>query len=76
MPILALLPFLFNYEKTRMLAHRNAEDSGFAAMLAAKRCRTRGESTPLLCVAKAAHSGFETQSRHHQRTRAGVSVVP
>ena len=25
---------------------------------------------------KAAHSGFETQKRHHQKSKTGVSVAP
>ena len=27
-------------------------------------------------VNKAAHSGFETQRRHHQKSKTGVSVAP
>ena len=29
----------------------------------------------LYCTNKAAHSGFETQGRHHQKFKTGVSVA-
>ena len=54
-----------------------------APMLAAKRSAgvtpevNLGEPvtyTPLSSVNKAAHSGFETQRRHHQKYKTGVSV--
>ena len=32
--------------------------------------------TPLPSVSKVAHSGFEIQRRHHQKSRTGVSVAP
>ena len=32
--------------------------------------------TPLPSVKKAAHSGFETQMRHHQKSKTGASVAP
>ena len=31
--------------------------------------------TPPPSVSKAAHSGFETQRRHHQKSKGGVSVA-
>ena len=31
---------------------------------------------PLLSAKKAAHSGFETQRRRHQKSKTGVSVAP
>ena len=31
---------------------------------------------PLQSSNKAAHSGFETQRRHHQKSETGVSVAP
>ena len=31
---------------------------------------------PLQSSNKAAHSGFETQRRHHQKSKTGVSVAP
>ena len=41
------------------------------------RCRTRGMcNMPLPSVNKAAHSGFETQRRHHQKSETRVSVAP
>ena len=35
----------------------------------------RGTRTPPLSVNKAAHSGFETQWRHDQKSETGVSVT-
>ena len=32
--------------------------------------------TPLPSANKAAHSGFETQRRHHQKSKTEVSVAP
>ena len=57
-----------------MPAHRYMEEIGLAAMLATKRLAgvapevNLGECvahTPLSSVNKVAHSGFETQRRHH-----------
>ena len=31
---------------------------------------------PLPSANKAAHSGFETQRKHHQKSKTGVSVAP
>ena len=68
-----------------MPVHRYPEEKGSAAMLAAKRSpgvapdvnlRTHVTSIPLPGVNKSAHSGFETQRRHHQKSKTGVSVVP
>ena len=53
-------------------------------MLAAKRSagvtpevnvRQHVTRTPPTSVSKAAHSGFETQRRRHQKSKTGVSVV-
>ena len=47
-----------------------------------QRCCTRGEPQrilhmpPLKSTDKAAHSGFETQGTHHQKSETGVSVAP
>ena len=58
---------------------------GSAAMLAAKRSagvtpevnlRRHVTCTALLSANKAAHSGFETQRRCHQKSKTGVSVAP
>ena len=58
---------------------------GSAAMLAAKRSagvepevnlRECVTHMPPLNANKAAHSGFETQRRHHQKSKTGVSVAP
>ena len=64
---------------------RYVEEIGSAAMLAAKRSagvapevnvREHVTHTPLPSANKAAHSGFETQRRHHQKSKIGVSVAP
>ena len=63
---------------------RYMEEISLAAMLAAKRSagvtpevnlRELVTRTPLPSVNKAAHSGFETQSRHHKKSKTGVSVA-
>ena len=68
-----------------MPAHRYVEENGSAAMLATKRLAGVTPEVnfsecvkcmPLPSATKAAHSGFETQGRHHQRSKRGVSVVP
>ena len=38
--------------------------------------RDRISHMPLQSLNKAAHSGFETQRRHHQKSKTGVSVAP
>ena len=38
--------------------------------------RERISCTPLPSANKAAHSGFETQRRRHQKSKTGVSVAP
>ena len=64
---------------------RYMEDIGSAAMLATERLagvapevnlRELVAHTPLPSANKAAHSGFETQSRHQQKSKTGTSVVP
>ena len=64
--------------------YRNRRD-GSAAMLAAKRLVGVAPEVNLMeyvphmllpIVNKADHSGFETQRRHHQKTKTGVSVAP
>ena len=61
------------------------ERDGSAAMLAAKRSagvipevnlRECVTHTPLPSSNEAAHSGFQTQSRHRQKSKTGVSVTP
>ena len=68
-----------------MPAHRYMEENGPAVMLATKRLagvtpkvnlRECVTYSPPLSVNKAAHSGFETQSRHHQKSKTGASVAP
>ena len=66
------------------MPRRYVED-GSAAILAAKRSagvapevnlREHVTCTPLPSMNKAANSGFETQRRHHQKSKTGVSVAP
>ena len=61
------------------------EEKGLAAMLATMRSAGAAPEMNLReCVIwillpstnKAAHSGFETQRRHHQKSKTGVSVAP
>ena len=68
-----------------MPAHRYVEENGSAAMLAAKRSAgvtpevNLGEHVtcmPLPSMKKAAHFGFETHRRRHQKSKTGVSVAP
>ena len=68
-----------------MPACRYVEEKGSAAMLAAKRSAGVTLEVNLKeCIAhmpppsmnKAAPSGFETQRRHHQKSKTGVSVAP
>ena len=68
-----------------MIGRRYVEEIGSAAILAATRlagvtpevnlreCETH---MPLPSVNKAAHTGFETQRRRHQKSKTGVSVSP
>ena len=58
---------------------------GSAAMLAIKRLpgvtpevslRECVTHIPPLSMNKVAHSGFETQRSHHQKSKTGVSVAP
>ena len=67
-----------------LLISETARDSS-AAMLATKRLagvtpevilRECVTHTPPPSVNKAAHSGFETQRIHHQKSKTGVSVAP
>ena len=65
-----------------MPAQRYMEECGSAAMLAAKRLLAGvapevnlGEC--VTCMSPpAAYSGFQTQRRHHQKSKRGVSVAP
>ena len=68
-----------------MPGHRYVEEIGSAVMLAAKRSagvtpevnlREHVTFLPLPSTNKAAHSGFETQRRHNQKSKTGVSVAP
>ena len=62
------------------------EENGSVAMLAVKRSESVApevnlrecvtHNMPPLCVNKAAHTGFETQSRRHQKSKRGVSIAP
>ena len=68
-----------------MPAHRFVEEISTVAMLAAKRLagvtpevnlREHETHTSQPSMNKATHSGFETQRRHHQKFKTGVSVAP
>ena len=68
-----------------MPGHNYVEEIGSAAMLATKRSagiapegnlREHVTHMSLPSVNKFAHSGFETQRRHHQKSKTGVSVAP
>ena len=73
------------FRASPMPARRYMEEIGSAAMLATN--KSAGETlevnfrdyvthTSPPSTSKAAHSGFETQRRHHQKSITGVSVVP
>ena len=68
-----------------MLVRKYVDENGLAVMVAIKRSAdvtsevNLGECTsctPLPNANKAAHSGFETQTRRHQKSKTGVSVAP
>ena len=60
-----------------MSAHRYVEEIGSDAVLATKRLAGVAPEVDCVCVThmplsstnKAAHSGFETQRRHHQKSK-------
>ena len=63
-----------------MPAHRYMEENGLAAMLATKKLagvapevnlQEHVPHTPPPSANKAAHSGFETQKRRHQKSKTG-----
>ena len=66
-----------------MPAHRYMEENGLAVMLATKKLagvalevnlQEHVPHTPPPSANKAAHSGFETQRRHHQKSKTeGIS---
>ena len=67
-----------------MPAHRYVEEKSLAVILAGKRpagvtpdlnLGERVTCMPLPSANKAAHSGFETQRRYHQKPKTGVSVA-
>ena len=77
--------YRFQFQAPPMLAHMYVEENGLAAMLASKK-RLAGVTpevnlwehatcVPLPSVNKAAHSGFETQRKHHQKSKTRVSVA-
>ena len=68
-----------------MPACRYMKENGLAAMLAIKRSAGVAPKVnlreciipmPPSSVNKAAHSGFETQMKHHQKSKTGVSMAP
>ena len=72
-------------EAPPMLVCKYIDENGLAAMLATKRLagvtsevnlREHTSQMPWRSVDKAAHSGFETQRRHHQKSKTWASVAP
>ena len=68
-----------------MPGHRYVEEIGSTAMLATKRSagvapevnlKECVKEMPMPSANKTAHSGFETQRRHYQKSKTGVSVAP
>ena len=47
-----------------------------AACQMVSRCHTRGKSEESVACKWGIHPGFETQCRHHQKSKTGVSVAP
>ena len=73
------------FQAPPMPAHRYVNENSWASMLTTKRSagvtpevnsREHVTQMPLSSVNKAAHSGFETQSRCHQKSKTGISVAP
>ena len=67
------------------MPRRYVDEMAWLPMLATKRSagvapevnlREHITQTPLASVKKAAHSGFETQRKHHQKSKTGASVTP
>ena len=66
------------FQAPPMLVCKYMDENGSAAMLATKRSAGIREHTlqmPWPSVKEAVHSGFETQRRHHQKSKTGVSVA-
>ena len=65
-----------------MPAHSNVEENGLAVMWRSAgvapevNLREHITCTPLSTTNKAAHFGFETQGRRHQKSKTWVSVAP
>ena len=68
-----------------MPTHKYVEENNLVAMLAAKRSagvtpevnlREHVTHMPQPSINNAAHSGFETQRRCHQKSKIGVLVAP
>ena len=68
-----------------MLVHKYVDENGLAALLAAKRSasvtpemshRECTSCMPPPSANQAVHSGFESQRRHCQKSKTGVSVAP
>ena len=73
------------FQAPPMPAHRYVKENSWAPMLTTKRSagvtpevnsREHVTQMPLSSVNKAAHSGFETQRRCHQKSKTEISVVP
>ena len=68
-----------------MPGHRYVEEIGLVVKLASKRSAGVAQEVnlrecltgmPRPSVNKAAHSGFQTQRKHYQKSKTGASVIP
>ena len=59
-----------------MPAHRYVEEISSVAVTPEVNLREHATHTSQPSMNKAAHSGFETQRRNHQKSKTGVSVAP
>ena len=58
--------------REQLVCHTGEQETGIAPEVNLKECVT---CTPVPSVNKAANSGFETQRRHQQKSKARVSVA-
>ena len=70
---------LHQCSQTHWQVHGSKRLSCHADLYTVSRCCTRGESedhTGEKACRKGIHPGFETQGRHHQKSKTGVTVAP
>ena len=63
-------------ESTLTLKHRTNVTKRSAGVEPEVNLKEHVTCTPPPSANKAAHSGFDTQTRHHQKSETGLSVVP